>query len=94
MAFGGSGQSAGLLEGDVVMEVNGQNVEEKYLEDVIMLVKERGQFISLLVMEKNGYNRLKQTETPTQDISDSKVNNFYLHLLCWYVYQFISVHNI
>uniref|UniRef100_A0A8C2ZYZ8 NHERF family PDZ scaffold protein 4b n=1 Tax=Cyclopterus lumpus TaxID=8103 RepID=A0A8C2ZYZ8_CYCLU len=73
VAFGGSGQSAGLLEGDVVMEVNGQNVEEKYLEDVIMLVKERGQFLTLLVMEKNGY-KLKQTKTPTRDISDSELN--------------------
>ncbi|XP_068457194.1 NHERF family PDZ scaffold protein 4b [Clinocottus analis] len=72
VAFGGSGQSAGLLEGDVVMEVNGQNVEEKYLEDVMMLVKERGQFITLLVMEKTGYNKLKQTKSPAGDISDNK----------------------
>ncbi|XP_054482036.1 NHERF family PDZ scaffold protein 4b [Anoplopoma fimbria] len=77
VAFGGSGQSAGLLEGDVVMEVNGQNVEEKYLEDVIMLVKKGGHFLSLLVMEKSGYSQLKQTETPTRDISDSEEEDNY-----------------
>lgn len=72
MAFGGSGQSAGLLVGDVVIEVNGQNVEEKYLEDVIMLMKEGGHFLSLLVMDKTGYNTMKQTDAP-RDITDSEV---------------------
>ncbi|XP_035522209.1 PDZ domain containing 3b isoform X1 [Morone saxatilis] len=72
VAFGGSGQSAGLLVGDVVIEVNGQNVEEKCLEDVIMLVKEGGQFISLLVMDKTGYDKSRQTDTPTRDINDSE----------------------
>lgn len=73
MAFGGSGQSAGLLVGDVVIEVNGQNVEEKYLEDVIMLVKEGGHFLSLSVMDKTSYTKMKQAITPTRDISDSEV---------------------
>lgn len=73
MAFGGPGQNAGLFVGDVVLEVNGQNVEEKYLEDVIMLVKEGGHFLSLLVIDKTGYNKLKQTDSPTRDITDSKV---------------------
>lgn len=73
MAFGGAGQSAGLLVGDVVMEVNGQNVEEKYLEDVIMLVKDGGHFLSLQVMDKTDYNKLKKTDTPTRDNTDSEV---------------------
>ncbi|XP_075958896.1 NHERF family PDZ scaffold protein 4b, partial [Anarhichas minor] len=72
VAFGGPGQSAGLLDGDVVMEVNGQNVEGKHVEDVIMLVEKGGHFLSLQVMEKTGYNKLKQTETPTRDVSDSE----------------------
>ncbi|KAM7374789.1 hypothetical protein PAMP_007428 [Pampus punctatissimus] len=72
VAFGGSGQTAGLLVGDVVMEVNGQNVEDKYLEDVIMLVKKGGHFLSLLVMDKTSYNNLKQTDTPTRDVTDSE----------------------
>ncbi|XP_028451927.1 NHERF family PDZ scaffold protein 4b isoform X2 [Perca flavescens] len=72
VAFGGAGQSAGLCVGDVLIEVNGQNVEEKYLEDVIMLLKEKGHFLSLLVMDKTGYNKLKQIDTPTRDIPDSE----------------------
>uniref|UniRef100_UPI0037E9AA1B NHERF family PDZ scaffold protein 4b n=1 Tax=Semicossyphus pulcher TaxID=241346 RepID=UPI0037E9AA1B len=72
VAFGGSGQNAGLCVGDVVMEVNGQNVEEKHLEDVIMLVKEGGHFLSLLVMDKTAYSKMKQPDTPTTDISDSE----------------------
>lgn len=55
------------------MEVNGQNVEEKSLEDVIMLVKKGGNFLNLVVMEKADYNKLKQIDTPTKDITDSKV---------------------
>ncbi|XP_039869200.1 PDZ domain containing 3b isoform X5 [Simochromis diagramma] len=42
VASGGPGQSAGLLVGDVAMEVNGQSVEGKPLEDVTMLVEEAG----------------------------------------------------
>lgn len=73
MAIGDSGQSSGLLVGDVVMEVNGQNVEDKYLEDVIMLMKEGGHFLSLLVMDKTGYNKLKHTDIPARDCNDSEV---------------------
>ncbi|XP_076607434.1 NHERF family PDZ scaffold protein 4b [Chaetodon auriga] len=72
VASGSSGQNAGLLVGDVVIEVNGQNVEEKYLEDVIVLVKEGGHFLSLLVKDKTGDSKLKQTDTPAKDSSDSE----------------------
>lgn len=48
----------------MVIEVNGQNVEEKYLEDVMMLVKDGGECLSLLVVDQNGYNKMKQTQTP------------------------------
>ncbi|KAM8741603.1 NHERF family PDZ scaffold protein 4b isoform 2-T2 [Acanthopagrus schlegelii] len=77
VAFGGAGQSAGLRVGDVVMEVNGQNVEEKYLEDVIMLVKDGGHFLSLQVMDKADYNKLKKTDTLTRDNTDSEEDENY-----------------
>lgn len=76
MAFGGSGQSAGLLVGDVVIEVNGQNVEEKYLEDIILFVKEGGHFLSLSVMDKASYNKMKHTDTPARDVTEV---NIYIH---------------
>lgn len=65
--------------GDVVLEVNGQNVEEKYLEDVIMLVKEGGPFLSLLVIDQIGCSELKRTDTPARDITDSEVNKDYIY---------------
>ncbi|CAJ1064613.1 PDZ domain containing 3b isoform X2 [Xyrichtys novacula] len=77
VAFGGSGQSAGLCVGDVVLEVNGQNVEEKNLEDVIMLVKEGGHFLSLLVMDKTAGNDVRQTDMAPRDISDSEEDDKY-----------------
>ncbi|KAG7516421.1 Na(+)/H(+) exchange regulatory cofactor NHE-RF3-like isoform X1 [Solea senegalensis] len=70
VAFGGSGQSTGLLVGDVVVEVNGQNVEDKYLEDVIMLVKEGGHFLSLSVMDKISYHKMKQTDS--RDVTEQE----------------------
>ncbi|XP_061103962.1 NHERF family PDZ scaffold protein 4b [Conger conger] len=63
VALGGPGQKAGLFQGDVVVEVNGQNVEEEYLEDVALLVKEGGQSLSMLVVDRPGYTRLKQSGT-------------------------------
>lgn len=77
VAPNGPGQHAGLLVGDVVLEVNGQNVEEKHLEDVIVLVKEGGHFLSLQVTDKTGSNKLKQTDSrPTRDITDSEVKMY------------------
>ena len=78
MAFGGPGEVAGLLVGDVVMEVNGQNVEEKYLEDLIMLLKGGGNFLSLLVMDKTSYNNMRQNDTPTRDGTVSQVKRFFI----------------
>ncbi|XP_041657972.1 PDZ domain containing 3b, partial [Cheilinus undulatus] len=76
VAFGGSGQSAGLCVGDVVLEVNGKNVEEKYLEDVIMLIKDGGHFLTMRVMDRTT-SELKQTDTPTKDSSDSEEEDKY-----------------
>ncbi|XP_041865223.1 PDZ domain containing 3b isoform X2 [Melanotaenia boesemani] len=67
VAVGGSGQSAGLVVGDVVMEVNGQNVEEKHLEDIIMLVEKGGSFLSLQVMDQTSYNKMKQSDISNTD---------------------------
>ncbi len=86
MAYGGSGQKAGLLVGDVVIEVNGKNVEDQYLEDVIMLVKEGGHFLSLLVMDKAAYNQFKQTDTSTRDTTDNEVKKIdYVKHTCLHI---------
>ncbi|KAK7925438.1 hypothetical protein WMY93_007748 [Mugilogobius chulae] len=48
---GGPGQKAGLLEGDLMLEVNGQNVERKTLTDIMMLMK-KSKSVSLRVIQK------------------------------------------
>lgn len=66
VAPGGPGESSGLKEGDVLVEVNGQNVEEECLEDVIFLMKKGGSSLSLLVMDRSGY-RMKNNGKPIND---------------------------
>lgn len=78
MASGGPGQRVGLLVGDVVLEVNGQNVEEKYVEDVIVLVKGGGGLLSLLVTDKSNYNKWKENNLSTRNTTEMEV--FFLKL--------------
>uniref|UniRef100_A0A4W4FY26 PDZ domain-containing protein n=1 Tax=Electrophorus electricus TaxID=8005 RepID=A0A4W4FY26_ELEEL len=64
VAAGGPAESSGLLQGDVVVEVNGQNVEEECMEDVILLMKKEGHSLSLLVIDKPGYEWMKKNARP------------------------------
>lgn len=58
---GSAGERAGLCEWDVVVEVNGQNVEEEYFDEVVRLIKEGGTTLRLLVVEGLGYQKLRNT---------------------------------
>lgn len=69
MTAGGPGQRAGLHVGDAVLEVNGQNVAEEYLEDVIMLMKEGGRCLSLCVREQAGHPKSQERTPPTAKAS-------------------------
>uniref|UniRef100_A0A673L173 PDZ domain-containing protein n=1 Tax=Sinocyclocheilus rhinocerous TaxID=307959 RepID=A0A673L173_9TELE len=62
--MGSAGERAGLCERDVVVEVNGQNVEEEYFDEVVRLIKEGGTPLSLLVMEGLGYEKLRNARQP------------------------------
>lgn len=59
------------------MEINGQNVEEKTLEDVILLMKEGGSCLSLLVTEKRS-----RTETPIKTCTNEVTDMFSYYLPC------------
>ncbi|XP_056139810.1 Na(+)/H(+) exchange regulatory cofactor NHE-RF3 [Lampris incognitus] len=61
---GGSGLRAGLWKGDVVVEVNGQNVENAYFEEVVTLIKKSASPLKLLVVERAGYDYLRQNGLP------------------------------
>lgn len=71
MTVGGPGQRAGLHVGDVVLEVNGQNVAEEHLEDVIMLMKEGGRALSLRVKEQAGHPERQEKTPPGAKASQS-----------------------
>lgn len=84
MVPGGPGQRAGLVVGDVVLEVNGQNVEAKSVEDIIVLVKEGGNFLSLRITKKANYNTVATSKLPTRNMADIQVKFiFKLLLLLW-----------
>lgn len=73
---------SGLLQGDVVVEVNGQNVEKESVEDVILHVKREGDTLSVLVVDQKGYDWLKKngkqiTVNKLAPISEVR-NNIYL----------------
>lgn len=81
MAERGPGQRAGLQVLDVVLEVNGQNVEEKNVEDVVVLVKEGGNFVSLRITDKTNYHKWKQSKLPTKDMTEAQVKyNKYIYI--------------
>lgn len=84
MVVKGSGHRAGLREGDVVVEVNGQNVENEYFEDVVMLIKKSEMSLKLLVVERSGYERLKHSGlpiTPGVILHSTQVRNTHTHAL-------------
>lgn len=70
MTFGGPAQRAGLHVGDVVLEVNGHTVTGKYLEEVVVLLKEGGNFLSLLITEQTGCAERQGDTCPTHKVQD------------------------
>lgn len=70
----GAGERAGLRKGDVVMEVNGERVEEDYLEDVITMIKDTGGPLTLLVVEPEEYERILQRRG-SEDLTPNDVFN-------------------
>lgn len=80
VTFGGPGQQAGLHVGDVVLEVNGQNVAGKYLEDVMVLMKDGGNFLSLRVTEQTGNAKRQENTRPTHKVNKTMIAVFMIHL--------------
>ena len=64
MAAGGPGQRAGLLQGDAVLAVNGQNVEDRSLEEVGALVKDGSTTLKLLVRDRTEGDHLRRNGPP------------------------------
>ncbi|XP_072332142.1 Na(+)/H(+) exchange regulatory cofactor NHE-RF3 [Scyliorhinus torazame] len=62
---GSTAEEAGLKENDIVMEVNGINVEADTHEELVEKIKSSGVKLSLLVIGKEDYHHFKATNTPT-----------------------------
>lgn len=73
MEAGRAGERAGLREGDVIVEVNGQNVEHEHFEEVITLIKKGGTSLMLLVVDKDGFEKLRTSGVAIT--SDVRVNS-------------------
>uniref|UniRef100_A0A8C2KYC1 PDZ domain containing 3a n=1 Tax=Cyprinus carpio TaxID=7962 RepID=A0A8C2KYC1_CYPCA len=87
--MGSAGERAGLCEGDVVVEVNGQNVEDQYFDEVVRLIKEGGTPLSLLVMEGLGYEKLRNARQPVSSRLNLCSNK--MRLVSSYLYCCITV---
>lgn len=71
---GSTGERAGLRKWDVLVEVNGQNVEEEYFDDVVRLIKGGGTPLRLLVVDGLQYEKLRNTrQTINSGLNNNKV---------------------
>eukprot|EP00062_Callorhinchus_milii_P011324 gi/632957154/ref/XP_007894319.1/ PREDICTED: Na(+)/H(+) exchange regulatory cofactor NHE-RF3-like isoform X2 [Callorhinchus milii] len=64
VAAGGVAARAGLRDWDVLVEVNGENVESSPYEDVVCKIQASGQEVALLVMSQNEYWHCKENHIP------------------------------
>lgn len=60
MVRGGAADRAGLKDDDMVVEVNGVNVEQSSHSTVVEMIRTSGDSLELLVAEKRVYKELKQ----------------------------------
>lgn len=56
---GGAADRAGLEDDDIVVEVNGVNVEQSTHEEVVAIISSSGNSLEMLVAKKSVYDQLK-----------------------------------
>ncbi|XP_036396653.1 Na(+)/H(+) exchange regulatory cofactor NHE-RF3 [Megalops cyprinoides] len=61
---GGEADKAGLEDDDIVVEVNGVNVESSTHEQVVDLIRNSGNSLVMLVAEKRAYEHFKSRQIP------------------------------
>lgn len=59
MVKGGAADRAGLEDEDIVVEVNGVNVEQSSHEEVVAMIRCSGSSLEMLVAKKSVYDQLK-----------------------------------
>ncbi|XP_078055227.1 Na(+)/H(+) exchange regulatory cofactor NHE-RF3-like [Mustelus asterias] len=68
------GYKAGIRDGDMVIEVNGINIEKLSYEDVLVKIKENKLEVTLLVMNKKEYWHCKDNDIPISTGTASEDN--------------------
>ncbi|XP_030614523.1 Na(+)/H(+) exchange regulatory cofactor NHE-RF3 [Archocentrus centrarchus] len=61
---GGAADKAGLEDDDIVVEVNGVNVEQSFHEDVVKIIQGSGNSLEMLVVKRSIYDKLKAKGVP------------------------------
>uniref|UniRef100_A0A3Q0QNK7 PDZ domain containing 1 n=1 Tax=Amphilophus citrinellus TaxID=61819 RepID=A0A3Q0QNK7_AMPCI len=61
---GGAADKAGLEDDDIVVEVNGVNVEQSFHEDVVKIIQGSGNSLEMLVAKRSVYDKLKAKGVP------------------------------
>lgn len=61
---GGTADRAGLEEDDIVVEVNGVNVEQSRHEEVVAMIRSSGNSLEMLVANRSVYDQLKDKGVP------------------------------
>ncbi|XP_041115312.1 Na(+)/H(+) exchange regulatory cofactor NHE-RF3-like [Polyodon spathula] len=75
VANGSPADKAGLVDDNIVIEVNGDNVENKLYEEVVEMIKKSGNRLEMLVIEKAAYDYFKDKNIPiTTALIGTKTN--------------------
>lgn len=61
---GGAADTAGLEDDDIVVEVNGVNVELSLHDDVVKIIQDSGNSLEMLVAKRSIYDELKAKGVP------------------------------
>lgn len=61
---GGAADKAGLEDDDIVVEVDGVNVEQKTHAEVVEMIRKSGNSLEMLVASKSVYKQLKAKGVP------------------------------
>lgn len=61
---GGVADKVGMEDDDIVVEVNGVNVEQSHHDDVVKIIQGSGNYLEMLVAKKSVYDKLKAQGVP------------------------------
>lgn len=64
MVKGGVADKVGMEDDDIVVEVNGVNVEQSHHDDVVKIIQGSGNYLEMLVAKKSVYEKLKAQGVP------------------------------